>query len=320
MSADVESLYPNMDINLGLTLTKQFLAEINWESNEKRNFLIWAMHFVLTKGYISFKDKIYQQTNGAAMGSPMIPPYANIFMHMVERDIVNKFKNYYIILTYKRFIDDIFMITIRDHKSIQRIQHQLNNIHPNIKLTWTEPSSSVDFLDITIMLNHTKSTIETTIYQKPLNRYSYLPYHSFHTNSMKAGFIKGEAIRFARNCSMRKDFNKMIALFTLRLQRRGYPLLFIKNALKSIQYSKRAEYLKNKSSDTNTSAPYIFKILYNHYIPHHHLRKQLNKFSQQIQTDITDLPSTLKQKITICYKLPPTLHKKVLKARKSKGF
>jgi len=39
------------------------------------------MEFVLTKGYVTFQDQVYQQTNGAAMGSPIVPLYANIFIY-----------------------------------------------------------------------------------------------------------------------------------------------------------------------------------------------------------------------------------------------
>jgi len=79
-----------MDIKTGLCLINNFLENINWESPQKRDFLLWAMEFTLTKGYIYFEGMVFQQTNGAAMGSPMIPPYANIFMHMLEKETVNK--------------------------------------------------------------------------------------------------------------------------------------------------------------------------------------------------------------------------------------
>ncbi|KAH9952571.1 hypothetical protein BC827DRAFT_1116647, partial [Russula dissimulans] len=56
-----------------------------------------------------------------------------------------------------------------------------------------------------------------------LNNYAYLPFHSYHTTAQKRGFIKGEAIRYARICTSQSDFKTMVKLFTLRLQRRGYP-------------------------------------------------------------------------------------------------
>ena len=315
LSADVEALYPNMDIKTGLSLIKNFLEEINWETSQRRELLLWAMDFTLKKGYIHFKGMIFQQTNGAAMGSPMIPPYANIFMHMLERETVKKYSQD--ILLYKRFIDDVFLIILNKSTTIQKLQTDLNNLKPFIKLTWSPPSLKQDFLDITITNDLKHSKFQTNTFQKPLNKYSYIPFKSYHTLNMKSGFIKGETLRYARLCSKKKDFNRMTALFTIRLQRRGYPLHFIKNSMKEINFTLRTQYIINNSKQKKI--PYIFKTLYNPKINHNTLRTELNNFSHSISS-IPNLPNTLKQKITICYKLPPPLHKKILKARKDKGL
>jgi hypothetical protein len=316
LSADVEALYPNMDIQLGLTLMKDFLTEIDWADQNRRDLLLWAMNFTLTKGYIYFKGMIFQQTNGAAMGSPMIPPYANIFMHMVEKNITTKYSNH--ILLYKRFIDDVILIIKKDMTQIQNFQTDMNNIHPNIKLIWTPASLKVDFLDITIMLDLKISKIRTLTFQKPLNKYSYLPFKSYHTLSMKTGFIKGEAIRYVRTCSRKKDYNKMIKLFTIRLQRRGYPLHLINQTINQVNYKFRTQYLIQRAKQTKI--PYIFKILHNPKVNHKILRYELNYFTDRITKAIPNLPHSLQQKITICYKLPSTLHRRVTKARKNKDY
>lgn len=315
LSADVVALYPNMDIETGLFLMRKFLENINWATPNRRDFLLWAMDFTLKKGYIYFKGMVFQQTNGAAMGSPMIPPYANIFMHMLEKETVAKYSQN--ILLYKRFIDDIFLIILNNPTTIQNLQNDLNNLRPFIKLTWTPSSLKQDFLDITIINDLKNSKFQTNIFQKPLNKYSYIPFKSYHTINMKSGFIKGEAIRYVRLCSRNRDFNRMIALFTIRLQRRGYPLHFIKNSIKDIKFRNRSHHIITNNNQKRI--PYIFKTLYNPKISHNKLREELNNFSHSI-SDIPNLPKTLKQKITICYNLPPALHKKILKARKNKGF
>src|SRR5205807_4471993 len=191
-----------------------------------------AMTFVLTQGYISFEKRIFQQKDGAAMGSPMIPPYANIYMFMLERDTVHKYMELGILKLYRRYIDDILVIVQnKDNQSFLSLQRDLNNIHSKIKLTWTEQSQKCNFLDLTIWINP-QNHIHTNVYQKPLNIYAYLPFHSYHTDSQKHGFIKAEALRYARICSQRKDFDNIIELLKIRLQRRGYPLKFIKHAIK----------------------------------------------------------------------------------------
>jgi len=315
LSADVEALYPNMDITTGLKLINSFLTDINWENSNRIDFLLWAMEFTLTKGYIYFKGMVFQQTNGAAMGSPMIPPYANIFMHMLEKETTTKHSQN--ILLYKRFIDDVFLIIKNDPTIIETVTNDLNNLKPFIKLTWTPPSLKIDFLDITIINDLKHSIFQTNTFQKPLNKYSYLPYKSYHTINMKSGFIKGEAIRYARLCSRKKDYNKMIALFTIRLQRRGYPLQFIKDSLNQVKFSMRQSYITSKNKQNKI--PYIFKILYNSKVKHQILRQELNNFSHRISS-VPNLPSTLKQQIKICYSLPKPLHSKIIKARKDKGF
>ncbi len=48
-SADVEALYPNMNVQLGLTLTEKLFIKIERETPEKTKLLIQAMIFVFTQ-------------------------------------------------------------------------------------------------------------------------------------------------------------------------------------------------------------------------------------------------------------------------------
>lgn len=317
-SADVEALYPNIDTKLGLELMHNFLTEIEWETEPKINFLIQAMNFVLTQGFIHFQNRIFQQEDGAAMGSPMIPPYANIYMYMLERNTVIKYMKNDLIILYKRFIDDILIITRNTHSHLlPSFKNELNNTHSKIHLTWTEKNIKCNFLDITIEITD-KNLIHTNVFQKPLNMYSYLPFHSYHTESHKKGFIKGEAIRYSRICSKKRDFDYIIKLFTIRLQRRGYPLHFINDAMGEVKWNNRIQHLF-KQPPSKKRIPLLYKIRYSPIFKHRQLRKTLNEFTS-IMKNTPDTPLSLKEKITICYQLPPKLHKHILKARKQKGF
>lgn len=44
-------------------------------------------------------------------------------------------------------------------------------------------------------------------FQKPLNKYLYIPFESFHPSSNKKAFIKGELMRYARNSSSFNSFH-----------------------------------------------------------------------------------------------------------------
>lgn len=316
-SADVEALYPNMDINTGLRLIKTFVEDLEWQNRHKRDFLIKAMEFVLTKGYIAFNGEIYKQTNGAAMGSPMIPPYANIFMYQLEKETVHKYKNLESLLLYKRFIDDVLIIT--KDSNVTELKNELNSLHPSIKLTWTPAAKHCSFLDVNVFIKNNK--LHTNVYQKQLNTYAYLPFHSYHTKAQKRGFIKGEAIRYARICTSEADFKLMVKLFTLRLQRRGYPLSFIQKSLGQVNHKDRHNYaVTARSTQKNNKAiPLLFKTEYNPIVSHNNVRTALNQFTANI-LKLANVHPSISQKVTICYKMPPKLHVLSLKARKRKGL
>ena len=52
--------------------------------------------------------------NGVAMGSPLAPALAEIFLTKIENDFINNPFNPLKILFYYRFVDDIFVILPED--------------------------------------------------------------------------------------------------------------------------------------------------------------------------------------------------------------
>jgi len=49
--------------------------------------------------------------------------------------------------------------------------------------------SSISFLDLFLYKDANFSTLQFSTYQKPLNKYLYIPFESFHTSSNKRDFI-----------------------------------------------------------------------------------------------------------------------------------
>jgi hypothetical protein len=317
ISADVVALYPSINQARGLEAIHQFLINCPI-SEDRRNFTIRSLDLILRNCYSQFKDNIFLMKEGTAMGSSMCPAYANIFMYQTEKEYVKAFTESNDLLLYKRYIDDTCMIVQGTDKDVERIMEGLNELDPSIKFTFTSSRKSIDFLDIVITYKYHISKIITKVFQKKLNKYSYLPWKSWHTEHMKAGFIKGEAIRYARICSKEHDFKQIVQLFIIRLQKRGYPTAFILKAMSQVSWIYRDQYLINKEEDKEI--PNIFKVEYNPIFDHKSLRKCLDKFSEQLTREVQPIPFSLKKRITICYKLPPKLHKNILKARKAKKY
>ena len=314
---DITAMYPNLDTKTGLFLINQFLEEVEYRDEKHRDFLIRAMEFTLTEGYLKWGNKIYRQKNGAAMGSPFSPPYADIFMYMLERVYIDIQFNEKKLLLYKRYLDDVFAVIQGSKQDAELFVKGMNELEPDFIELTGNISQTMIFLDVTVKWSCRTHKLTTQVFQKPMNRYPYLPWKSFHTKGMKKGFIKGEAIRYARLCSRKRGFKYLISLFILRLLKRGYPKSFISKALSSVEWEKRHEYLKYKSKDKKL--PFLFPILYNQAPNKQVLRDSLNSLAQGLDNwDLT--PVSLKGKITICNMLPDKLHKQILKSRASKGF
>jgi hypothetical protein len=93
-----------------------------------------------------FDGVLYKQVDGVAMGSPLGPLFANIFLSFHEKlwlaDCSSNFKP----LFYRRYVDVCFLIFhSRDH--LLHILSYLNSKDPNIQFTHEfENNSSLPFL------------------------------------------------------------------------------------------------------------------------------------------------------------------------------
>ena len=75
--------------------------------------------------HFSFNSDIYIQIDGVAMGSPLGPVLANIFMVELESVLVPKLKDY--VKKWRRFVDDTFVYVKRG--SIEYVLSVLNSFH-----------------------------------------------------------------------------------------------------------------------------------------------------------------------------------------------
>ena len=81
-----------------------------------------------TKCTFKFNSRFVKQVDGCTMGGPLSVPFSDIYMIKMENDIVIPSKPIF----YHRFLDDIYS---RQKLGDNVLFDQLNNYHPNIKLT-----------------------------------------------------------------------------------------------------------------------------------------------------------------------------------------
>lgn len=245
VTADIASLYTNIDTELGLKLISKFLTECNLSSDRHR-LIMDLITYVMNNSYLSFRDQVYHQRDGTAMGTSCAPTYANIIVYMLEREIFAEFNTD--IRLYRRFLDDVFAYVTATCS--ERFMTRMNTLHPKLKFEFVVDPHEAAFLDLHIHKGERFShdgRFDLRTHQKKMNLYLYIPYTSMHTPAAKRSFIQTELMRYIRNSSRHDDYLQLRELFFNRLLDRGYPRTFLEPVFTSIRYADRPLMLLNSS-------------------------------------------------------------------------
>uniref|UniRef100_K7EXL6 Reverse transcriptase domain-containing protein n=1 Tax=Pelodiscus sinensis TaxID=13735 RepID=K7EXL6_PELSI len=168
---DVEDLYTNIPHEDGLQAIRNTIPEDTTASQTAD-----LCNFVFTHNYFQFENNLYLQISGTAMGTCMAPQYANVFMADLEQHFLSSHP--LLSLLYLRYIDDIFMIWTHGQETLETFHRDFNNLHPTINLSLNHSTQEIHFLDTTVQITNGK--LDTTLYRKPTDSYSYLHASSSH--------------------------------------------------------------------------------------------------------------------------------------------
>ena len=95
------------------------------------------MLFATLQSHFIFSSKFYNQIDAVAMGSPLAPVLANIFMDFHKTKLLNGY-NLNKPKFYLRYVDDILAAFENQQDSLNFLNF-LNNRHPNIKFILEKP-------------------------------------------------------------------------------------------------------------------------------------------------------------------------------------
>ena len=153
------------------------------KNNSSRNDSEKLLRMVLKNNFLNFDGKVYKQTVGVAMGSPLGPSLSNAFLYFYEQIWLNDFKPVY----YRRYVDDIFaLFRLPDH--LEKFPSYLNSKHKNIKFTYEKKSNnSLLFLDI--LMSRSEDGFKASVYQKPTFSEVYSNFNNFTYDKYKIGLI-----------------------------------------------------------------------------------------------------------------------------------
>ena len=134
VSFDVQSLFTNVPIDKALEVINRRLAEDETQGDRSTltpGQVTMLLGICLKTTYFMHHQQFYEQTEGAAMGSPVSPVVANIFMEFVEEVAISTSPSP--VRFWKRYVDDTFCFLQKT--AVDEVLQHLNTISPTIKFT-----------------------------------------------------------------------------------------------------------------------------------------------------------------------------------------
>lgn len=226
LAADITALYPSIPIQYGLDVVCDFCRDRGLMLSHELSFVLALLEWILKNNFLIFDNTVYLQIKGTAMGTPMAPTFANIFLTALELKLLYTLK-YRI---YQRYLDDIFAVMTKEVATF--FITAFNKLCPSIKLEAVTISNTAIFLDLYIEIVDRR--VEFSVYQKPANIYQYIPPLSRHPRPVFTAWIKEELIRYRLKSSRPSDFIELCRKFSDRLRARGYSTEYVARALVTI--------------------------------------------------------------------------------------
>ena len=160
--------------------------------------IISLLDFCLKSTYFIFQGQYYEKIEGKAMGSPIRPTVANLFMEEFETKALSA--SPHTPNLRKRFVDDTFVVIKSVHK--EKFLIHINSIDEVIWFTAenTIADGCMPFLD-TLVIPQPDGSLLTTVYRKPTYTDQYLQWDSHHAIAAKYSVISTLFHRAKAVCS-----------------------------------------------------------------------------------------------------------------------
>ncbi|XP_072039787.1 uncharacterized protein [Amphiura filiformis] len=182
--------------------------------------------FVLTTTYFSFRGKIYRQLFGAAMGSPVSPITANLYMEFLEEQAI-----------------------------------ATAPIEYSIKFTYEkEEQGRIPFLD-TLIVRKEDGSVKLLVYRKATHTDQYLNFSSHHPIYHKLGVVRTLLDRMDKIVTEPEDRQKEKDNIKKALKMCGYPEWTVESVKKKIR-DKPAKSSKTKTKDPSQQTKGLVVIPY----------------------------------------------------------
>ena len=183
-SFDVRSLFTNIPVNftINLILENIFTNDVK-DFNELSKLQLKKLLHWTTKGTVfQFQGKLYEQTDGVAMGSPIAPLLVDVCMNWIFDQASPLLDQNTMLIRYV----DIFCVT--SNQTVFDIFRILSGIHFSIQFSKEiEQHHQLSFLDV--LLTRNGNTLQTSVYRKRTHTGLYTKWTSLCPPKFKRNLI-----------------------------------------------------------------------------------------------------------------------------------
>ena len=279
VSYDVEALFTNVPVQetISIILDKLYETQDSLYCGLKKSEFSTLLNLAVNDIHFIFNDKLFKQKDGMAMGSPLGPTFANIFMSHLENKFLQDCDPSFKPSFYKRYVDDT-IVGFQNISQAHQFLKYINSSHANIKFTMDiEKENTMNFLDVSI--HRSGTSFSTNVFRKAshtglgLNFYSFCPYiyklnscktllHRAYNNCSNWLNFSEEASKlekyFLDNNFPAHLFPKQLKIFLDSILRPKLPVISVPKCTKYISFP----YLGSKSKQLQRE---LLQIISNHY-------------------------------------------------------
>lgn len=259
VSFDVESLFTNIPVNETLSIIETRLhndISLNTRTKLPVNVIIELLKLCTESNYFELEGQIFRQDEGMAMGSPLSPIFANIFMEEFEQRAIASAQ--FQPKVWLRYVDDVFAVWSHGEDKLDEFTEHINKVSPTIKLTTEkEENHKLAFLDVNVIKD--KDSLKTEVFRKKTHTGRYLHYKSNHTESVKEAVAYSLFDRAKSVCLEKTTLATELTKISHDLQKNGYPQKLIDKCKKD-RLIKSNTVLNDEKPAAFITIPYVPKL------------------------------------------------------------